>query len=86
MHHFRMKGEWPAHVTKADANYLQTLATKLYQDAKIIVWIRLDDYKYPRTALSLPEKFHKMALCEAHSYQFCSHNAALKTYIRLTFS
>jgi hypothetical protein len=37
MHHFRTKGEWPAHVTKADGNYLQNLAAKLYQDANKIV-------------------------------------------------
>jgi hypothetical protein len=86
MHHFRTKGEWPAHVTKADGNYLQNLAAKLYQDVNKIVWIRLDDYKCPRTALFLPEKFRKMALCEAHNHQFGGHNAALKTYIRLTSS
>jgi hypothetical protein len=86
MHHFRTKGECPTHVTKADANYLQTLGAKFYQDANKIVWIRLDDYKYPRMALFLPEKFSKMALCEAHNHQFGGHNAALKTYIRLTSS
>ncbi len=84
MNHFRTKGEWPAYVTKADGNCLQNLAVKLFQDANKIVWIRLDDYKYPRTALYLPEKFRKMALCEAHYHQFGSHNAALKTYIPLT--
>jgi hypothetical protein len=47
IHHFRTKGEWPAHMTKADTNYLQHLAAKLYQDANKIVWIRLDYYKYP---------------------------------------
>ncbi len=57
MNRFRTKGEWPANVTKADGNYLQNLAVKLFQDANKIVWIRLDDYKYPRTALYLPEKF-----------------------------
>jgi hypothetical protein len=86
MNHFRTKGEWPANVTKADGNYLQNLAVKLFQDANKIVWIRLDDYKYPRTALYLPEKFCKMALCEAHNHQFGGHNAALKTYICLTSS
>jgi RNase H-like domain found in reverse transcriptase/Integrase zinc binding domain/Reverse transcriptase (RNA-dependent DNA polymerase) len=86
MNHFRTKGEWPAHVTKADGNYLQNLAVKLFQDANKIVWIRLDDYKYPRTALYLPEKLRKMALCEAHNHQFGSHNATLKTYLRLTLS
>jgi len=59
MNYFWMKGEWPPHVTKADGNYLQNLAVKLFQDANKIVWIQLDDYKYPRTALYLPEKFRK---------------------------
>jgi hypothetical protein len=37
-HHFRTKGEWLAHVTKADGNYLQNLSSKLYQDANKLVW------------------------------------------------
>jgi hypothetical protein len=86
MNHFRLKGEWPAGVTKGDANYLQNLAVKLFQDANKIVWIWLDDYQYPRTALFLPEKFQKLALGEAHNHQFGGHTAALKTYIRLTTS
>jgi hypothetical protein len=86
MNHFRTKGKKPAYVTKADGNYLQNLAVKHFQDANKIVWIQLNDYKYPRTALYLPEKFRKMALCEAHNHQFGSHNAALKTYIPHTSS
>ncbi len=86
MNHFRTKGKWPAHVTKADGNYFQNLAAKLFQDANKIVWIWLDDYKYPRTALYLPKKFCKMTLCKAHNHQFGGHNAALKTYICLTSS
>jgi hypothetical protein len=86
MHHFQTKGEWPSNVSKSNANYLQNLAAKLYQDANKIVWIRSDNYKYLRTALFLPEKFLKMALCEAHSHQFGGHNAALKTYIQLMSS
>ncbi len=86
MNHFHLKGEWPANVSKADANYLQHLATKLYHVANKVVWICLDDYKFPITALFLPENFWKMALCEGHNHQFGGHNAALKTYIRLTSS
>jgi hypothetical protein len=84
--HFRTNSEWPAYVTKADGNYLQNLAVKLFQDVNQILWIQLNDYKYPRTALYLPEKFRKMALCEAHNHQFGGHNATLKTYICLTSS
>ena len=86
MNHFRVHGRWPDNLPKSEANYLQNLTPKLFQDANKIVWIRLDDYKYPRTALYLPEKYRKLALCEAHNHQFGGHNAALKTYIRLTSS
>jgi hypothetical protein len=84
MNHFRVHGQWQPDVPKARAKYLQNLAIKLFQDAHHVVWIRLDDYKYPRTALYLPEKYRKMALCEAHNHQFGSHNAALKTYIQIS--
>jgi len=70
---------------KSESNYLQALGTKLYQDA-YGVWIRLDDYKYPPTALYLPEKYRKLALCEAHNHQFRGHNAALKMYVHLSSS
>jgi hypothetical protein len=86
MNYFRVNGKWQEDVSKADAKYLQNLAIKLFQDAHNVVWIRLDDYKYPRTALYLPEKYQKMALCEAHNHQFGGHNAALKTYIRISSS
>ncbi len=86
MNHFWVNGEWPKDLPKSDANYLQNLATKLYQDANKIVWIRLYDDKYPHTALYLPEKYHKMALCEAHNHQFSGHFAALITYIQLMSS
>ncbi len=86
MNHFRVHGKWQDNVPKADAKYLQNLAIKLSQDAYNVIWIRLDDYKYPWTALYLPEKYRKMALCEAHNHQFGGHNAALKTYIRISSS
>ena len=86
MNHFRIHGQWPTSVPKSEANYLQNLAPKIFQDAHNIVWIRLDDYKYPRTALFLPERYRKRALCEAHNHQFGGHNAALKTYIRISSS
>jgi Reverse transcriptase (RNA-dependent DNA polymerase)/RNase H-like domain found in reverse transcriptase len=57
MNHFRVHSQWPADVPKARARYLQNLAIKLFQDAHHVVWIQLDDYQYPCTALYLPEKF-----------------------------
>jgi hypothetical protein len=64
---------------KAESNYLKNLAPKIFQDSQNIVWVRLDNYKYPRTALFLPQKYRKLALCEAHNNQLGGHNAALKT-------
>ncbi len=43
-----------------------------------LLWVRLTDYKYPRTALLLPRKYQKEALCEAHNSIFGGHNASLK--------
>ncbi len=86
MNHFRVHKKWLTQISKQEANYLQTLAPKLFQDHNKIVWVRLSDYKYPRTALYLPQKYRKLALCEAHNNQFGGHNAALKTYIRISSS
>jgi hypothetical protein len=85
MNHFRVHGQWQPDVPKARAIYLQNLTIKLFQDAHHVVWIRLDDYKYPSTAY-LPEKYCKMSLCEAHNHQLGGHNAALKTYIWISSS
>jgi len=86
MNHFRIHSQLAPDVPKSKANYLQNLAIKLFQDAHNIIWIRLDDYKYPRTALYLPVKYCKVALCDAHNHQLGGHNAALKTYIRISSS
>ena len=86
MNHFRVHGKWLHSIPKKEASYLQNLAPKLFQDNNKLVWVRLDDYKYPRTALYLPQKYRKLALCEAHNNQFGGHNAALKTYIRISSS
>jgi hypothetical protein len=86
MNHFWVHNKWLTQIPKKEAVYLQVLAPKLFQDHNKIVWVRLTDYKYPRTALYLPHKYRKMALCEAHNNQFGGHNAALKTYIRISSS
>jgi len=86
MNNFRVSGKWLHQISKKEANYLQNLAPKLFQDNNKLVWVRLNDYKYPRTALYLPAKYRKLALCEAHNNQFGGHNAALKTYIRISSS
>ena len=68
MNHFQVHGKWQDNVSKADTKYLQNLAIKLFQDVHNVVWIRFDDYKYPWTALYLPEKYRKLAFCEAHNH------------------
>ncbi len=40
---------------------------------KQIVWVQLTDYKYPQTALYLPEKYHKEAISKAHDSIFGGH-------------
>jgi RNase H-like domain found in reverse transcriptase/Integrase zinc binding domain len=86
MNNFRVSGKWLHLIPKKEANYLQNLVPKLFQDNNKRVWVRLNDYKYPRTALYLLAKYRKLALCEAHNNQFGGHNAALKTYIRISSS
>ncbi len=86
MNHFRVHRQWGPNVPKSKAKYLQNLAITLFQEAHNVVWIRLDDYKYPRTALYLPEKYRKMALYKAHHHQFGGYNAALKSYIQISSS
>jgi hypothetical protein len=86
MNSFRVSGKWLHPIPKKEANYLQNLGPKLFQDHNKLVWVRLNDYQYPRTARYLPAKYRKLALCEAHNNQFGGHNAALKTYIRISSS
>ena len=79
-------GSWLPHLTKQQIKLLAPLAQKVFFDKNNLAWIRLDDYKYPRTALWLPEFYRKEALCESHDHLFAGHNAAQKTYIKLTTS
>jgi hypothetical protein len=58
----------------------------MFHDKESILWVRLTDYKYPRTALLLPRKHQKEALCEAHNSIFGGHDAALKTYMKISSS
>ncbi len=78
--------QWPAHLSWKDANAHADLIKKMFHDKDRILWVRLNDYKYPRTALLLPKKYQKEALCEAHNSIFGGHDATLKTYIKITSS
>jgi len=83
---FLKNNEWPASLTKQTIRNLATLAPKVFFDKNKLAWIRLEDHNYPRTALWLPERYRKEALCETHNSIFAGHNAALKSYLKLTTS
>jgi hypothetical protein len=42
------------------------MTEKLFQDKNKVVWVQLSDFNYPRTALYLPTRYRKEAMCEAH--------------------
>jgi len=65
---------------------LSSLTQKVFFDKNKLAWISLDDYKYPRMALWLPEFYSKEALCETHYQIFAGHNAAQKSYLKLPSS
>jgi transposase InsO family protein len=83
---FLKTGQWNETLTKRQIRTLSALAPKVFLDKNKLAWIRLEDYKYPRTALWLPQFYRKEALCEAHDQMFAGHNAAQKSYIKLTSS
>ncbi len=51
---FMTKDEWPPNLPKQDRIYFKNLAKKAFQDKSKVVWVRLNDFNYPRTALYLP--------------------------------
>jgi hypothetical protein len=83
---FLKMGKWLPHLSKQQIKNLSTLAQKIFFDKNKFAWIRLEDYKYPRTALWLPEYYRKEALCESHDHIFVGHSAAQKSYLKLTSS
>jgi hypothetical protein len=58
----------------------------MFHDKEGILWVRLTNYKYPRTALLLPRKYQKEALCEAHNSIFGGYDTTLKMYIKISSS
>jgi hypothetical protein len=78
MLYFGKHKRWPDHFSKSEANYHADLLKRMFHDKDRIMWVRLTDYKYPRTALLLPWKYQKEALCEAHNSIFGGHDASLK--------
>jgi Integrase zinc binding domain len=84
--HFIKNGTWQDTLSKQKIRVLAALAPKVFFDKNKLAWIRMDDHHCPRTALWLPERYRKEALCETHDSIFAGHNAALKSYIKLTTS
>jgi hypothetical protein len=84
--YFGKHNQWPPHLSKIEANLHADLLKKMFHDKEGILWVQLTDYKYPRMALLLPRKYQKEALCEAHNSIFGSHDAILKTYIKISSS
>ncbi len=83
---FMTKNEWPPNLPKQDRTYFKNLAGKAFQDKNKVVWIRLEDFNYPRTALYLPSQYRKEAMCEAHDSILGGHNATHKTYLKISSS
>ncbi len=84
--HFIKHGTWQESLPKQKIRVLAALAPKVFFDKNKLVWIRLEDHNYLRTALWLPDRYRKEALCETHDSIFAGHNAALKSYKKLTTS
>jgi transposase InsO family protein len=83
---FLKNGTWHDSISKQTIPKLAAITPKVFFDKNKLAWIRLEDHNYPRTTLWLPERYRKEALCETHNSMFAGHNAALKTYIKLTTS
>jgi hypothetical protein len=83
---FRNMNQWPQTIPKLDRVYYTSLIKKLFQDKNKVVWVRLSDFNYPRTALYLPSRYRKEAMCEAHDSIVGGNNAAHKTYLKISTS
>ncbi len=75
--------QWPQTIPKQDRAYYTVVIKKQFQDKNKVVWVRLSDFNYPRTALYLPSRYRKEAMCEAHDSIVGGHNAAHKTYLKI---
>jgi hypothetical protein len=62
------------------------LAERAFQDKNKVVWVRLNNFNYPRMALYLPSRHRKEAMCEPHEGIDGGHNATHKTYLKFSTS
>jgi RNase H-like domain found in reverse transcriptase len=53
--HLGQTKQWPAHLSRKEVNAHAELLQKMFHDKEGLPWVRLTDYKYPRTALLLPK-------------------------------
>ena len=83
--YFHEKGAWPSFTSKSDIKRIKPLLNNFFVREGCI-WICLKDFERQRTALFLPLKFRKRAMCEAHGSLLTGHDAVNKTYIRITDS
>jgi len=83
---FMTKDEWPPNLPKQDRIYFKNLAKKVFQDKNKVVWVRLNDFNYPWTALYLPAWYRKEAMCRAYDGIYGGHNATHKTYLKISTS
>ncbi len=83
---FSNTNQWPPTIPRQDQAYYTAMIKKLFQDKNKLVWVRLNDFNYPRTALYLPTMYRKEAMCEAHDSILGGHNAAHKTYLKISTS
>ena len=47
---YRNTGKWPQTILKQDQAYYMAMIDKLFQDKNKLIWVRLSDFNYPRTA------------------------------------
>jgi hypothetical protein len=83
---FRNTSKWPQTIPKQDQACSTAMMEKLFQEKNKLVWVWLNDFNYPRTALYLPPRYRKEAMCEALDSILGGHNAAHKTYLRISTS
>jgi len=83
--HFHTKGFWPVDTSKRDIQRISPMLSRFFVQDNLI-WIRLNDYERQRTALFLPARYRKRAMCEGHGSVLSGHDAMLKTYIRISDS
>ncbi len=83
---FMTKNEWPPNLPKQDQTYFKMPAERAFQGKNKVVCVRLNDFNYPRTALYLPSRYRKEAMCEVHDRIYGGNNATHKTYLKISTS